>query len=428
MEGEHESEPLTTGDVADASPDGASVGAITPAPAALPEPTAAAAPPPPPAPPPYVPPPSAPPEYAPYSPPPTAAPMPMPPTFAPPPAAKKGGSRGLLIGAVVAVLLILVLGGGAVLANASLSSTYSPKAAVSDFFAAQARGDVNGMWSNATFMSGGGSDNLFSKDAVTAMMATDKNKAISNVSVTSTQDLDSSTSKVSVSMAWSGTQITHTYTVTKDTTRVHDLFYYSWRVVIPAQAITVTLPNQPGDVQVDGISVASPSSVQVIQGYHTVKMLATDIYDEVSETANASDGGANASFTSQVGQGAFKAASDSVNKAFANETCDASKYFDCPNHKYTVPAGYYDTLPAAGGDIRANSSWTIVFNGDPTTGMKLIVTTDAGKVTASGTCAMTLTVDGNRTYQFTGSWTGTLTFSSAGVASDIVENCDSTKA
>ena len=426
MEGEHESEPMATGDVADASPDGASVGAITPSPAALPEPTAAPLQPPPAAPPPYVPPPSAPPEYAPYSPPPTTAPMPMPPTFAPPPAAKKGGSRGLLIGAIIAVFLILVIGGGAVLANASLSSTYSPKAAVSDYFAAQARGDVNGMWSNATFMNGGGGDNLFTKDAVTAMMANDKNTAVSNVSVTSSQDVDSSTSKVSVSMAWAGTQITHTYTVSKDASRAHDLFYYSWRVNIPSQAITLTLPNQVGQVQVDGIGVAS-NTIQVIQGYHTVKMLATDIYDEASETANASDGGANVSFTSQVGQGAVKAASDSVNKAFANETCDASKYFDCPNHKYTVPAGYYDTLPAAGGDIRANSSWIIVFNGDPTTSMKLVVTTDVGKVTASGTCAMTLTVDGNRTYQFIGSWSGTLTFSSGSVGSDIVENCDSTK-
>jgi hypothetical protein len=216
--------------------------------------------------------------------------------------------------------------------------------------------------------------------------------------------------------------------VSKDTSRAHDLFYYSWRVDIPSQAITVTLPNQPGGITVDGISVSSPSSVLVIQGYHTVKMLATDIYDETSETANASDGGTNVSFTSQVGQGALKLASDSINKAFTNETCDANQYFDCPNHQYKVPSGFYDTLPAAGGDIRANSSWVIVFNGDPTTSMKLVVTTETGKVTASGTCAMTLTVDGSRKYQFIGSWTGTLTFSSAGVASDVLENCDSTRA
>jgi hypothetical protein len=332
-----------------------------------------------------------------------------------------------VIGAIVAIVLILLLGGGAFLANASLSSTYSPKAAVMDYFAAQAKGDVNGMWSNATYLSGGGSEDMFSKDAVTAMMANDQNKAVSNVSVTNTQDLDSSTSKVTVSMSWSGTQITHTYTVSKDSSRVHDLFYYSWRVDVPAWALTVTLPNQAGAVQVDGIAAATPSSVQVIQGYHTVKMLSTDIYDEASEVANASDGSANVSFSSSVGASARSAAAAAINKAFANETCDASQYFDCPNHQYKVPAGYYDTLPAAGGDIRANSSWIIVFKGDPTTDMKLVVTTDTGKVTGSGTCAMTLTVDGSHVYQFIGSWTGTLVYSSAGVSSDILENCDSTK-
>ena len=284
MEREQASEPLATGDIADAAPEDASVGAITPPAATVPEPAVAAPPPPPSAPPPYMPaaypvtpppPPSAPPDYyAPYSPPPTSAPAPMPYAFAPPPAARKGGARGLVVGSVVAVVLILLLGGGAFLANASLSSTYSPKAAVAGYFAAQAKGDVNGMWSNATFETGGGSDNLFSKDAVTAMMANDQNRAVSNVSVTSTQDLDSSTSKVTVSMAWSRTQITHTYTVSKDTSRVHDLFYYSWRVDVPSQPITVTLPNQAGGIQVDGIDVSSPSSVQVIQGYHTVKMLA----------------------------------------------------------------------------------------------------------------------------------------------------------
>jgi len=352
----------------------------------------------------------------------------MPSAFAPPPAARKGGRRGLVIGAIVAVVLILLLGGGAALANASLSSTYSPKAAVADYFAAQARGDVNAMWSNATFETGGGSKDFFSKDALSAMMVNDQNRAVSNVSVATPQDIDSSTSKVGVTMTWAGTQITQTYTVAKDTSRVHDLFYYSWRIEIPAWAIGVTLPNQAGLVQIDGISASSPTSVQVIQGYHSVKMAGTDIYDEATKVANASDGSTNVTFPTTVSPSALKAAADSVKGAFANETCDTSKYFDCPNHKYTVPAGYYDTLPAAGGDIRANSSWIIVFTGDPTTDMKLVVTTDAGKVTASGTCAMTLTVDGNKTYKFTGDWTGTLTYSSGTVASDVLENCDAAKA
>jgi hypothetical protein len=371
--------------------------------------------------------PGAPPGYAPYSP----APMPVQPGFGqpPPPAAKKGGSRVLLIVGIVAVFLILVLAGGAIVANASLSSTYSPKRAVSDYLAAQARGDVNAMMLGATFTSPDStSSQFFTKDAVAAMMGMTENKSISSVSVTSSQDLDSSTSKVAVSMSWNNTQRTQTYTVRKDTSRMHDLFYYSWRVDIPSTSISVTLPNQPGAIVVDAIKVTSPAAINVIQGYHTVTMQSTSFYDEASQTANGVDGAASVAFTSKMGANALAAAGDSVKAAFNNVTCDAAKFFDCPSHAYKVPAGYYDTLPAPGGDIRANTSWTIVFAGDPTTAMKLVIGTDNDKVTASGTCAMKLTVDGSKIYNFTGTWTGTLTWANSGFASDLTLDCDATRA
>jgi len=334
----------------------------------------------------------------------------------------------LLIVGIVAVFLILVLGGGAVLANASLSSTYSPRRAVTDYFAAQARGDVNGMMSNATFVPAGTSDLLFSKDAVAGMMGTAANQAITNVSVVSTQDLDSSTSKITVSMTWNDNQRTQTYTVRKDTGRVHDLFYYSWRVDIPSTSITVTLPNQAGAVQIDGISVSDPSSIAVIEGYHQVTMLNTDLYDETSQTPNAVDGTAAITFPSKMRAVAQAAAASAVKAAFGNVTCDAVKYGNCPNHAYTVQAGFSEVLAWPGGDITANSSWSIAFTGDPTSGMTLVITKDAGKVTASGTCTMTLTVDGSRKYNFKGTWSGTLTWANGGFGSDITESCDSARA
>ncbi len=436
MEAEHGSEPVGAGDGGAA--DGASVGAVTPPPAVVPE-----ALPPPAAPPAYAPPAYAPPQYgtpappppptapgesAPYSPPPMYAPMPMPPAFAPPPPARKGSRTPLIVG-IVAVLLILLLGGLGVLANASLSSTYSPTRAVTDYLRAQARGDVSGMFSNATFTSGDStSAQFFTRDAVTSMLSIAENRAITDVSVTSSQDLDSSTSKVTVSMRWNDTRRIQTYTVRKDPSRVHDLFYYSWRVGIPSSAISVTLPNQPGAVRVDAIAVSSPLSIQVIQGYHTVTMQSTNFYDEASQLANTVDGTASVSFPSKMGSNALASAAEAVKAAFANVTCDVSKYYDCPNHPYKVRAGYYDILPAPGGDIRANSSWSIAFTGDPTTAMTLVITADANKVTAGGPCTMTLTVDSGTKYNFKGDWSGTLTWSNGGFASDLTENCDSSRA
>ena len=50
---------------------------------------------------------------------------------------------------------------------------------------------------------------------------------------------------------------------------------------------------------------------------------------------------------------------------------------------------------------------------DPTADMRLVVTDVTGQITASGTCAVTLTVDGSHTYKFKGTWTATFTWNGA---------------
>ena len=336
----------------------------------------------------------------------------------------------MVVGIVVVFLLIL-LGGGGFFINSSLSTTYSPQRAVTDYFAAQSRADVNTMLTNATYVKGDSTFSaFFTPAALTAMMKDADNKSVSGVKVTSTSELDSSTSKVTVSMTWAGTSETKTYTVRKDTARQHDLFYYSWRVDIPVITINVTLPNQPGTVQVDGLDVpaASQKSLQVIQGYHSVTMKSTDFYDETSLSANGVDSDtASVTFPSKLGSTAMTAVVASITAAFGNVTCDVNTYFDCPNHAYKPKPGYYEILPLPKGDVNAYTSWSWAFTGDPTTGMTLVVTSDAGKITASGTCASVLTVDGSKKYNFTGVWTGTLTDKNNSFASDVLENCDKTE-
>jgi hypothetical protein len=460
MEGDQRPNEGGNGPAPEANPVGAPTPPPAPAPAPYPPPPAAPAPytPPPPqygpppqqppyqpAPPPYQP--AQPPPQAPYQPPPSYAPpgyaapgapatyappqpgyqQPMQPGFAPPPA--KGGSRTLLIVGVIAILLIVLLAAGGLIANASLSSTYSPARAVSDYLSAQSRGDVGYMVANANYLKGdSGTDAFFGRDALTSMMQISDNKAVSNVKVTGTEQVDSSTSKVSVSMTWSGNDRTQTYTVHKDTSRPHFVLYSSWLVDIPASTISVTLPNQAGAVTIDGISAAAGSSISVIQGFHSVAMQATDLYDVDTQAVNAVESTGSATFSGKWKASTTALAAAAVKASFANFTCDAAKYFDCPNHNYKVPAGYYDTLPLPGGDVRANSSWAFTFTGDPTANMKLVVTTTQGKVTASGTCSMKLVVDGKTTLNYTGTWDGTLTFSGGNFASDVLAGCDDNKA
>jgi hypothetical protein len=439
------------------------VGTPTPPPAATPEPPAQAAPPPypeyppppaypppPPAtPPPYSPPPAASPIYSPppasspvYSPPPAATPTQVPTVYAeqfgapyapyaPPPQApaRRTSGRTLLIIGIIAVVVLAALGGGGVLANASFSSTYSPQRAVSDYFSAMGRGDVTGMMANATFLSDdSGSSQFFTRDAVTAMMAADQNKQISNVKVGSASTVDDSTDSVGVTLSWGGVSRNLTYKVQKDSSRVHYLFYPSWRVQVPFTTLTFNVPNQAGRLQVDGLSLlANSKKTEAIQGFHSVTMQATDFYSANTQTADGVDSSPTIAFPTDISSTVKAAAAEAVKGAFQNETCDVTKYFDCPNHRYAVPAGSYDVLPWPGGDIRVNSWWSMSYRGDPTTGMTLKVGADAGKIDVAGTCGMTLTVDGNRTYQYAGTWSGTLTWSNGGFDGDILLSCDDSR-
>ena len=353
------------------------------------------------------------------------------PGFAPPPA-QRGGPRPMLIVGIIAVFLVLVLGVGGFLANSSLSSTYSPSSAVRGYFAAQSRGDVTYMLANANYLKGdNGTDAFFGKAALTDMVSLQENRSVSNVSVTSITQLDSSTSKVSASLTWNGSQVSQTYTVHKDTSRTHFLFYNDWKLDIPASAITITLPNQAGGIQVDGIDVPSGStSVSVIQGFHKVSMLKSDFYDQDDESVNAIDSSASVAFKGTLSSTAMSAAADSVKAAFkpANITCDTNKYVDCPGHVYKPKPGFFEGLQMPGGEVDAYTQWIFNITGDPSSGMQLTVTTEAGKVSANGTCSSQLVVDGSKKYNYTGTWTGTLTFHGGVFDSKVDFSCDDNKA
>ena len=129
-------------------------------------------------------------------------------------------------------MALLAVDGAGIAANTALSSLYSPQRAVADYFAAQSRGSVSGMMSNATFLQGS-DPAFFSSSAVTAMMALPQNRDVKDIRIISTQSTDYSTETVNVSMMWGGTPRRQAYTVRKDNSRVHELIYHSWRVDIP---------------------------------------------------------------------------------------------------------------------------------------------------------------------------------------------------
>jgi len=334
-----------------------------------------------------------------------------------------------LVVAATALLEILVLGGSGLAAYELLSSAYSPERAVADYFAAQSQGDVSGMMANATFEQGSNSE-FFGRAAIAAMMQLPQNKDVHSVQVVSSQAIDATTRSVGVSMIWGGQHRSQTYTVRKDNSGFRDFVFRYWRVVIPFVTIHITLPNQAGPVQVDGITPATSdvSRVQAVDGYHRVTMSANDLYDRASQVVDAVDSPPNAEFVpAAVSSGAVALAAAAVKLAFPN--CDPSMWPGCLNYTYTASNDgrlWFIDLPGYGRVFWTTYRVTLV--GDPTADMKLVVPPDPGKVNASGTCTVTVTFDGARNYNLSGPWTATLTLDSGRFTADLASDCWANKA
>lgn len=338
------------------------------------------------------------------------------------PGGRRGPDRWLLV-AVGAVLAIVVFDGGAIAANAVLSTAYSPQRAVSDYFAAQGRSDVSAMMANATFLKG--SDPVFfGSSAIGAMMEVPQNSDVHNVHIVSSQSVDPATEIVSVAMIWAAHHRRQAYTVRRDSSRVHDLIYHSWRIVIPFVSIQLVLPNQAGPMAVDNMNTATPdpSTIQVVQGFHNVTMNGNFLYDATTRLVDGVDDAGVLGLPFAVGAAAHRLAAKAVAVAFVS--CDASKYDGCLNHTYSARPGYQYTwsdLPGYGRVV--GSTYRLTLAADPTAYMNLAVMTAAGIVDAFGGCAITMTVDGSRIFNFNGGWSATLTWDNGAFVASVSYDC-----
>ena len=339
------------------------------------------------------------------------------------PTRRRGPARRLVLGIGV-VVAILVFDAAGVAANAELTSRYSAERAVTDYFAAQSKSDVSAMMANAVFQDG--SDPVFfSSTAIRAMMEVPQNSDVRNVHILSSQSVGASKEIVNVSMTWAGQHLRQAYTVREDSSRVHDLIYRSWRVVIPFVMIQLVLPNQAGPISVDNINTASPdpSTIEVVEGYHEVTMSSNRLYDSTTRLVDGVDGNGVLEFPFAVGSTAYRVAARAVVDAFV--TCDPSTNGYCLNHTYSARPGYQFTwgnLPGYGRVV--GTTYRATLAADPTTYMDMAIPPDPGVLYAFGDCAVTMTVDGTTNYNFDGYWTATLTLSNVGIAADLTyEDC-----
>jgi hypothetical protein len=348
----------------------------------------------------------------------------------PPPGRRRSRRAGFVIAVILAVALVLgLMGGAAAFLNISLSQTYSPERAVSDYFGAQKRGDADGMAANATFLRGDGSFTVyFDTNAVQQMTKTTENTKIRDVKIVSSRQLDASTQVVDVSMTWHGKPYSQSYMVVKDPSRVHLFLYYSWRIQVPFSTIAVSLPNQPGVAAIDGMPLppgASTSGIQVIQGFHTVTMYATFLYESNSQVINAVDANASVTFPTALSPAATASAAAAIKTAFSPGYCDVAKNVQCFAHTYSAPSdpGWIYSWSVPGHGYVEYTVYQYDLVGDPTTQMKLVVTSDAGKLTASGPCQSKITINKSAVYNLKGDFTATLIWNGGAFTANVLDDC-----
>jgi hypothetical protein len=161
-------------------------------------------------------------------------------------------------------------------------------------------------------------------------------------------------------------------------------------------------------------------------------MDATDIYDKASADADAIASGATVTFPSTISATALASARNVIKKAFnvCDKATNASQ--DCLGHTYYAPNAantiyFFSNLP--GYAQVQYTRFVMALTSDPTKNMKLVVSADTGKMSASGACGFTLTVDGSRKYSFKGTWTATINVSAGTFDySTISGNCLKSKA
>jgi hypothetical protein len=352
-----------------------------------------------------------------------------PPNVAEQAAPRRRGRAKLLLSAALATLLIAALAASAFAANLSLSNTYSPRTAVLAYFAAQQRHDVNGMLANADILRGEGSFDAYSdKAALTAMMQLPANSDLKQVRVLSVKQVSASDAMVQVSLTWNGTPRTLTFSVRKDPKQSHWLFYNSWKLQIPYATLRVALPHQAGPIEVDGVSLPSGGSagkIVLIQGVHRVTMDSTDLLQSASQDVDVFDT-ESVSLSGTMNSTARAKVAQAVLAAFLD--CDPNQYLDCIDHTYNAPDNQHRWyIPTAYGNVFF-TSYKFTLTTDPTNDMKVSIGADPGKVSVSGACGETLTVDGGQTYNFKGHLDGTLTWSNGSFDSDLNWNCVEQKA
>ncbi len=327
----------------------------------------------------------------------------------------------LIVGGVF--LLLLLLAG--VLGTLALNRAYGSKAMLTTYLKAQVKGDVDTMWQNASLQRPDGSYNVFfNKDAFAATMRQPANRPFASFSIDEIKSVDADRSTATVRLTSPAGSTTQAIDLVTDSSARHLLVYPSWKIVVPAGALRLSLPNQAGVVRIDGIAVPDSvkNSIAVIAGAHHVYMAESRLLQAAeADVTAAPDSDGSVAFDGKLKPEVASAAVDAVKQVFSN--CDAAKYRRCLGHTYTAPRdGYQYFLTIEDGSNVFYTHYTEALVGDPTATMKETIEAADGTLSVSGSCTSRLTTD-TRTVDRNGTFDGRLVWNGSGFSSHIYYSC-----
>jgi hypothetical protein len=342
---------------------------------------------------------------------------------APAPTRRRGFRRRfwLILGGVVLVVLLL----GGVGANLALANAYGPEAVLTAYLKAQVQGDVGTMWRNASLeRPDGGYSAFFDKDAFAAMMRHQDSRPFASFSIQQIKSLDGNRAAATVRLTSPARSTTQTFALATDSSARHFLVYPSWKVVVPATVLHLSLPNQAGTIRIDTIAIPDSvkNSIAVIGGVHHVYMAESPLLQAAeADVTTTSDSDGSVTFDGKLKPEVASAAVDAVNRVF--NSCDATKYRRCLGHTYTAPRdGNQYFLTIDDGSNVFYTHYTEALVGDPTATMKETIEAANGTLSVSGSCTSRLTTD-TRTVDRSGTFDGRLVWNGSGFSSHIYYSC-----
>jgi hypothetical protein len=295
------------------------------------------------------------------------------------------GRRAKVAAAAVVVLVALGIAGNVVLGNLS-----SPEAVASDYVSAVGANNADAIWSDSTFH-GTTTGSLFggpapfvlaNKDELAAMLSLPQNRHFGRDSIQATKVLDDRSGNVQVSVRYNenGRASADSLTLARDPVSKKFGFYPYWRVVLPLGLVDLSGQLPGASVAVDGIGVPQATTlVATITGAHKVSIGATSVFAADTETVMVT--------TAQPAPANFKVNLTAAATAQA-VTLVKSAFADCTKVTTLQPQNCPQNVSTYG--AQEPVAWTLV--GDPTSDLKLGLSTNGQTPSVAGTGHFMMTV------------------------------------